>query len=144
MVNKKRKTSEKEKPSMEVKEESRPEIKMVEKRSGIDQVIEYLNANIGKELMVRDIATALNMKEKDVRKHLRRIRSQYPDKVKFSRSDRGKLIYIITQPIVRAKLEEEIQEEESEEIEEAAEKPSEEISGEPTEPGVAKIIEELE
>jgi DNA-binding transcriptional ArsR family regulator len=96
------------------------------KRITVEEVIEYLNKRVGEPLYVRDIAEALGVDEKTVRRHLRTIRERYPDNVVYYRQNR-RLVYEIKTPI---RLTAEVEEEEEEEV--PTETPGEEAVEEET------------
>jgi predicted transcriptional regulator len=111
------------------------------KRITVEDVIEYLNKNVGQALYVRDIADDLGVDEKTVRRHLRAIRERFPGKVEYYRQNR-RLVYEVKEPI---KLAVEEEEEEAEPVEE--EVSEEEVTEEETveaqeEPTVSEILEE--
>jgi len=75
------------------------EIPKEEKVSTYKRIIEYINANVGKEILVKEMAMALGLREKNLRRYLRKIRKLYKDQVKYERGYKGRLVYKFEAPI---------------------------------------------
>jgi hypothetical protein len=114
---------------------------MARKKVTLEDVIEYLNENVGQSLYVRDIAASIGTDEKTVRRHLRTIRERFPGKVKFHKYYR-KLVYEVLEPLT-VEEEEEEEEEIEEEINEEEQAPeSETVETAEEESSASEILED--
>lgn len=66
--------------------------------AALETIIQFLNSKVGEEVTVDMICSITGLNGRVVRRHLRKLRGRYPDKLQFTFQG-GRLVYKVLKPI---------------------------------------------